>query len=216
MARGFRSGPLAVFGPGAEIRAGVTRTEYGRRGMTLLETPVTGPAALEPATFAPTLRGYRHGAGDPTTKLEVLGRGRVSSGRFRRATFTPDGPGTLAFTWDRHGVVDVARWGPGGDWLAAGVPDLLGAADSGAPWLAGDAHPVVAAAASDHRHLRYGRSGTLYHELLPTIIEQRITGPEAVRQWARLCRALSEPAPGPFDDLLLPPAPGVLARQPSW
>ncbi len=189
--------------------------------MTLVEPPPSSAPThtldhLERATFAATLRGYRHGAGDPTTRLDVIGRGRTAAGHFVRATYTPDGPGTLSIRWAPERPVEVDVWGPGGSWLAERVTDLLGGTDAGAPWLAADAHPVVAAAAGEHRHLRYGRSGTLYHELLPTIIEQRITGGEAVRQWARLCRELSAVAPGPFDALLLPPAPAVLARQPSW
>jgi len=64
--------------------------------------------------------------------------------------------------------------------------------------------------------VRWGASGDLYHELLPAILGQRITVGEAYGQWRRLCRTLSEPAPGPFDGLLLPPAPEVLARRPSW
>lgn len=61
-----------------------------------------------------------------------------------------------------------------------------------------------------------GRSGDLYHALLPTIIAQRITAGEAVHQWARLVRALGEPAPGPFEGLFLPPHPARLAETPTW
>ena len=42
--------------------------------------------------------------------------------------------------------------------------------------------PVVAAAARCHRHLRVGASGDLYHELLPSVIGQRITRREP-RMW---------------------------------
>jgi 3-methyladenine DNA glycosylase/8-oxoguanine DNA glycosylase len=93
---------------------------------------------------------------------------------------------------------------------------MVGDLDGGAPQLEVDAHPVVAATASANRHVRFGASSTLFHELLPTIIEQRITSGEAKQQWSRLCRALSDPAPGPFARLLLPPAPEVLQHQPSW
>jgi 3-methyladenine DNA glycosylase/8-oxoguanine DNA glycosylase len=79
-----------------------------------------------------------------------------------------------------------------------------------------DVAPVVTRAAHRHAGLRFGASGNLYHELLPTIVEQRITGGEAVRQWRRLCLALGEPAPGPLDGLRLPPAPATLARRPAW
>ncbi len=76
--------------------------------------------------------------------------------------------------------------------------------------------PVVTSALANARHVAIGASGNLYHELLPTIVEQRITGHEAHRQWAALCRRLGEGAPGPFPDLRLPPHPDDLATRPSW
>ncbi len=171
-----------------------------------------------------TLSWYRHGRHDPTTWLTVVGSGTRSSGDFVRATRTPDGPGTLHLQWrDRttteiDGVpgVEVRSYGPGAAWLARQAPLMIGVADPGDPALEDARHPVVAAAARAGRSLRFGASGDLYHELLPTIIEQRITAGEAYRQWYRLCIELSEPAPGPFARLLLPPDPTRLARQPGW
>lgn len=162
-----------------------------------------------------TLGWYRHGRDDPTTWLNISGRGLASSGRFVRATFTPDGPGTLAITWS-HVDIAVDAYGPGAAWLSDQAPRLLGVDDRTDHQLEQAAHPVVAAAANAGRHVRFGASGNLYHELLPTIIEQRITTGEAHDQWRRLCHELSEPAPGPFTRLLLPPRPDVLMRQPSW
>jgi 3-methyladenine DNA glycosylase/8-oxoguanine DNA glycosylase len=77
------------------------------------------------------------------------------------------------------------------------------------------AHPVVLRAQRNHPDVRFGASRTLYHELLPTILGQRITAGEAVRQWRRLVRTLGRPAPGPFG-LTLPPHPDDLAGRPSW
>lgn len=162
-----------------------------------------------------TLAWFRHGRGDPTTRLDRIGKGPTSSGRFVRATWTPDGPGTLALAWSGDSL-DARSWGPGGEWLLARVPAMVGDLDDGAEHLETDCHPVVAAAARAHRHTRIGSSGTLYHELLPTILEQRITAKEAKQQWTRLCVELGDGAPGPIADLRLPPAPEVLARCPSW
>jgi len=78
-----------------------------------------------------------------------------------------------------------------------------------------DLHPLVTLAAHRGQGVRTGASGDLYSSLLPTILEQRITGGEARRQWACLCRALGEPAPGPHR-LLLPPHPSRLAGRPAW
>lgn len=179
-----------------------------------------------------TLSWYRCGAHDPTTWLTSIGRGATSAGDFVRATRTPDGPGTLHIRWSGRAASDgmfdttsevegvagisLATYGPGGDWLAHRAPAMLGVGDTGAHGLEASSNIVVARAARANRSLRIGASGDLYHELLPTIIEQRITSGEAHTQWGRLCRELSEPAPGPFTRLLLPPEPDVLARRPGW
>ena len=155
-----------------------------------------------------TLRGFATGHLDPTTWL--------APGRFVRATYTPDGPGTLCIRWAgvHDEAVDAAAWGPGAAWLLERVAAMTGELDT--PPAAPTCHPVVARAWRNHRDLRIGASGDLYHELLPTVVQQRITSGEAIRQWRRLCVALGAPAPGPFARLLLPPAPASLWRRPGW
>ena len=166
--------------------------------------PPTGPVALRS-----TLSVYRFGGRDPTTRLN----GTATTGEMWRATHTPDGPATLHLRWNGYDVA-TSTWGPGGGWLAATVPGLIGQLDRPVSFDVG--HPVVRRAQHRHPGLRLGASGTLYHELLPVILGQRITGGEAVAQWARLTRALGEPAPGPCADLLLPPSPASLIGRPSW
>jgi 3-methyladenine DNA glycosylase/8-oxoguanine DNA glycosylase len=171
-----------------------------------------------------TLSWYRHGVGDPTTWLNVVGRGVTSTGEMVRATRTPDGPGTLRIGWSDSPITDVdgvpgislAAYGPGAAWMLDQAPRMLGVDDQIDHGLEDDHHPVVAKAARNGRSVRMGASGDLYHSLLPTVLEQRITIGEAHNQWRQLCFNLSEPAPGPFTRLLLPPEPGVLAQQPSW
>lgn len=174
-----------------------------------------------------TLGWYRYGAGDPTTWTSVVGRGQASSGRFVRATITPEGPGTIELTWGRAVELGgdpieelpglhVRTFGPGAAWLGDRGGKMAGADDAGHESLRSAPHRAVADAARARGGVRFGASGDLYHELLPIIIGQRITVGEAYRQWRELCRALGEPAPGPFEGLLLPPAPEVLARTPSW
>lgn len=163
-----------------------------------------------------TLGWYQRGRRDPTTWIDRVGSGSAGSGRFVRATLTPDGPATMLITWHPGRPIDAETWGPGRDWLLGRVPAVIGDLDGGAAHLESDVHPVVAAACRAGSQVRHGASGTLYHEILPTIIEQRITSIEAKQQWARLCRELGESAPGPFVGLVLPPAPETLWRQPSW
>ena len=183
---------------------------------------MTVTIAVAPQRIAPrsvdigaTLSWFRHGGGDPTTWQTTIGRGPSGAGHFVRATLTPDGPGTLSLRW-RGDTIAVETYGPGGPWLEQQAAPMAGAADADEHGLEASEHPVVVSAARANRHLRFGASRDLYHELLPTIIEQRITIGEAHRQWQRLCLELSEPAPGPFTRLLLPPDPSVLARQPVW
>ena len=65
------------------------------------------------------------------------------------------------------------------------------------------------------RGLRLGRTGAVVQALVPSILEQKVTGREAFRSYWALVRKYGEPAPGPAD-LLLPPAPRVLAELPYW
>jgi hypothetical protein len=155
-----------------------------------------------------TLSPFRYGSADPTTWL--------GSHDFVRATFTPDGPATLRISWGAGDGrrVDAEAWGAGAEWLLGRVPAYTGVNDVAVELP--HVYPAVTRAARDHPGLRLGASGGLYHELLPTIIAQRITGGEALRQWRSLCLALGEPAPGPFARLRLPPAPDSLARRPAW
>lgn len=168
-----------------------------------------------PRSLRRTLGVQRIGVADPTTRL--------TDRSFLRATITPDGPGTLLIRWshDPAGAddsgLDAEAWGPGAEWLLARVDDLTGAHDRVGVFE--HAHPVVERSLRLTRAGRIGASHLLYHHLLPTIIGQRITGGEAIRQWARLCRELGDPAPGPNDvvgTMRLPPAPETLVRRPAW
>lgn len=184
--------------------------------MAVLDRATQVTASGPGVDLGATLAWYRHGRDDPTTWIDRAGDGPRSAGRFVRATWTPDGPATLHIRWSADETLDAETWGPGADWLLARVPHMVGDLDAGDTGLEADVHPVVAATAKANRFTRIGASGTLYHELLPTILQQRITALEAKQQWAVLCREVSDPAPGPFSRLLAPPAPEVLVRQPSW
>lgn len=152
-----------------------------------------------------TLAAYRFGAGDPTTRLD--------GGEFWRASHTPDGPATLRIGW-RTGRIEAEAWGTGRNWMLAQVTAMTGQLDQGHHFE--DGHPALLRAQRNHPETRFGASSALYHELLPTILGQRITAGEAIRQWHRLCRELGDAAPGPAGGLLLPPSPTALVGHPAW
>lgn len=151
-----------------------------------------------------TLSVFRNGAYDPTTTW-------VES-TFWRASWTPEGPGTIAITLCPNGHEDVEAFGPGADWMADRSPAMLGLHDD-CPAVPAH-HVAVSRAMRSWSTLRLGRSDTPYHELLPAVLGQRITAREAVGQWRALVLRWGRPAPGPLRDLWLPPDPDVLAKVP--
>jgi len=106
--------------------------------------------------------------------------------------------------------------------MLAHAEAMAGAFDPG--YHFSDGHPAVLRAQHHHPEVRFGASRMLFHELVPTILAQRITAGEAIRQWHQLCRRLGEPAPGPVPasipasgpPLLLPPSPAALLGRPAW
>jgi 3-methyladenine DNA glycosylase/8-oxoguanine DNA glycosylase len=65
--------------------------------------------------------------------------------------------------------------------------------------------------------MRIARTGAVAEALVPSVLEQKVTGTEARRSWRALVRRLGEPAPGPAPPgLTVPPAPDRLATTPSW
>jgi 3-methyladenine DNA glycosylase/8-oxoguanine DNA glycosylase len=149
------------------------------------------------------------GAGDPTM--------RVAAGAAIRASMTPAGPGAIEIRVARTGrrEVDAWAWGPGADHLLDGLPALLGIDDDGSGFEPGQ-HPVVASLARRRGgQIPLGRTGAIWEALLPAILEQRITGTEAWRNYRRLVRAHGTPAPGPLA-LWLPPTAAAIAGLASY
>jgi 3-methyladenine DNA glycosylase/8-oxoguanine DNA glycosylase len=59
------------------------------------------------------------------------------------------------------------------------------------------------------------RTGLVTERLVPVVLEQKVTRPEARRAYQRLARELAEPAPGPLG-LTLPPEPARIAELPYF
>jgi len=163
------------------------------------------PAA--PVSIGLALAPLQRGSGDPTQK-------RGPDGAIWRTAQTPAGPGTLRLA-SAGGEIDAAAWGPGADWLLASVPALLGGNDDPSGFR--PQHPVIVATARRLPHLRLGAAGVVFELVIPSVLEQRVTGREAWRSWRELLWRFGQPAPGPAPRGLrvVPPA-AVWRRIPSW
>jgi 3-methyladenine DNA glycosylase/8-oxoguanine DNA glycosylase len=157
-----------------------------------------------PVDLRLTLGPLQRGRSDPCTRVAREGAWR--------ATRTPDGAATV-HVQPNNGGVTVRAWGPGAAWMLDAAPDLLGASDDASDFE--PAHPVVRDLHRRLRGLRLARTGAVIEALVPSILEQKVTGAEAKRSYARIVRRYGEPAPGPFA-LHLPPDPARLAALPYW
>src|SRR5262245_44085496 len=163
--------------------------------------------------LARTLGVHRRGKGGPAFRAEPSGAGRLTSR-------TPDGPATLRVTAGATETGDGAAvlagaWGPGAAWLLASLPELLGAEDD--PTGFRPVHPLLAEMDRRYPHLRIGRSGRVFEALVPAVLEQKVVGAEARREWRLLMLRFGEPPPGPAPrGMRVFPPPRTWARIPSW
>ena len=156
------------------------------------------------------LRPQRRGAGDPTQRTD-------DAGRTWRAMRTPVGAATLCVQpRPRDGVVLGRAWGPGAEWALDRMPGLLGADDDPSGFVAH--HPAVERGVRTRPHWRLGRTGLVMESLVPSILEQKVTGKEAFGSFRKLVQRHGEPAPGPVEGLRLrvQPTAAAIAAVPSW
>jgi 3-methyladenine DNA glycosylase/8-oxoguanine DNA glycosylase len=166
-----------------------------------------------PCPVGAVLRQQRRGGGDPTYRIQGDGPGA----RHWRGIRTPAGPVTLMVqALPRLGEVVAEAWGPGADWALGQVPALLGADDD--PSGFEPRHPVLADLHRRHPHWRLGRTDRVFEALVPSIVEQKVTGKEAFAGFRSLVHFHGERAPGPGREqkLWLQPTAEVLRMIPSW
>ena len=150
---------------------------------------------------------HRRGAGDPTYRVGP-------DGAHARAMRTPQGPATLeVLPLDGTGEIHARAWGAGAAWVLEELPRMLGAEDDVTGFE--PRHDVLVAAWRRHQNCRLGRTGLVMESLVPTIIEQKVTGQEAFTAFRQLVRGHGESAPGPLG-LMLQPDPATLRAIPSW
>src|SRR3954452_6545055 len=152
------------------------------------------------------LSPLQRGSGDPTQR-------RTADGWWRSAR-TPEGPATLLVTPAR-GEIRATAWGDGAEWAVRRVPALLGADDDASGFV--PEHPVIASTWRRLGRLPLGAVGLVFELLVPSVLEQRVTGSEAHRSWRELLRRFGEPAPGPAPrGMRVTPPAGTWRRVPSW
>ncbi|OZM75332.1 3-methyladenine DNA glycosylase [Amycolatopsis antarctica] len=158
--------------------------------------------------LAAVLAPLRRGRGDPCLRRDEAGRTWLTAN-------TPAGNATLMLCALADGDVDARAWGPGADLLRSGVPALLGAHDDDTGFVAH--HEAVARARHGRPGLRIGATGRVWDVLVPSVLEQKVTGYEAHRSWRELCRRFGEPAPGPAPEgMRVPPTPLAIRSIVDW
>jgi 3-methyladenine DNA glycosylase/8-oxoguanine DNA glycosylase len=171
----------------------------------MLERRLDVPAGLD---LVRTLAPLRHGGGDPTTKL--------LAGRWWRSVNTPEGAGTVALERAGTGLL-VRAWGAGASWLIDSAGPLVGGQDDWSD-LDVESHPLLRELRRRHAGVRLCRSQLVLDSLVPAVLEQRVTGPEAWRAWRELVWRYGQPAievaGGPR--LWTAPTPQRLLAVPSW
>jgi 3-methyladenine DNA glycosylase/8-oxoguanine DNA glycosylase len=159
--------------------------------------------------LAGVLMPLRRGRGDPTWRAADDGIWRVST--------TPDGPATVHLSRRMDGTVVAKAWGPGANWELDGLPALLGADDDPDSFVAH--HPLIADAARRLPGMRLGSTRRVWDQLVPAVLEQKVTGTEARRSWRELAWRFSDPAPGPEGlpaGMRVPPTPAQIRAVPDW
>jgi 3-methyladenine DNA glycosylase/8-oxoguanine DNA glycosylase len=181
------------------IRTGGSTGSGESGGSVLARFPLPSPVDLR-LTLAP----LRHGRDDPTI--------RFASDGVWMARATAAGPATLRLAAEAGAIVAEA-WGQGAELALEAAPGLAGLLDD--PSQLVPHHPLVQELARRFSALRLPRTGQLLPALIPAVVEQKVTAPEAYAAYLGLASRLGEPAPGPMA-LLLPPAAADLAALPYF
>jgi 3-methyladenine DNA glycosylase/8-oxoguanine DNA glycosylase len=163
-----------------------------------------------PCAVGTTLSILRKGSGDPTFRV-------APDGTVWRGIRTPEGTTTLRLeARPGEGTVHAAAWGAGASWVLDSVPAMLGDEDDVTGFA--PTHPVLAEAHRRRPHWRVCRTGLVLEALVPAIIEQKVTGQEALGSFRRMVHRFGEPAPGAGAGrgLWVQPAPETVRMIPSW
>jgi 3-methyladenine DNA glycosylase/8-oxoguanine DNA glycosylase len=141
--------------------------------------------------------------------------GKTASDGVWRATRTPDGPCTQHLTQHGQQVTFIA-WGPGAQWAADRAPLLIGANDDDGDFsIDRSQYDLLYRTWKQYVGVRSPCTLAVWELLFRVIIEQKVTGKEAMGSFGALLKVFSEPAPvSPGPPLTLPPDPRLVADTP--
>jgi 3-methyladenine DNA glycosylase/8-oxoguanine DNA glycosylase len=140
--------------------------------------------------------------------LSALGIQNWAGGKAWWTVATGSGPATVALSAGQ-GRVEATGWGSGAEEALAGVPRLLGFDDDPASFDADGLRELHLRSLG----LRLGATGAVFDALVPAVLGQLVTRVEAKASYQRLRTGLGAPAPGPRDDLIVPPAAETIAAK---
>lgn len=197
--------------------------------MTIAEVPARLAAAADasvrwypggPYHLARTLSPLLRGNSDPSFSVQ----GNVIWNAFT----TTDGPAAVRFSSaggpGLEHCVDVQAWGTGAAAAVRAVPRLLGGDDDWSAFDEPSFHAtlpgMVREARRRSRDVRLPASGRMVDQLVPIILEQKVTVIEARRAYRYLLHRYGSPAPqagalAPAG-LVLAPTAGQWLQVPSW
>lgn len=164
-------------------------------------------APRHPLNLPVILRPLGRGAADPTLHWDDTGVWRTLP--------TPGGSATLHLA-QRAAEIRITAWGKGAGWAVAAVPELLGSGDDSADFDV-STNAFLSAAHRRLPGLRLLRTGLVLEMMIAAILEQKVTGLEARRAWARLIRQHGGVAPGPAPaGMRVFPSARAWSLIPSW
>lgn len=138
--------------------------------------------------------------------LSAVGVKDWADGRVWWTVATASGHATVALA-AAGGRIEAEGWGSGADEALERVPRLLGFDDDPAAFDPGELRELHLGSLG----LRLGSTGAVFDALVPAILGQLVTSVEAKRSYQNLRRALGTTAPGPRDDLVVPPPASAIA-----
>jgi 3-methyladenine DNA glycosylase/8-oxoguanine DNA glycosylase len=136
--------------------------------------------------------------------------GRWTDQGWVRPMRTPVGQATLVVRRDADGIHGSA-WGEGADWVLGCLDGWVGLRDDPGSFVASGRLGEL------HRRrigVRFATTGLVFEAVLVAVLAQKVTGKEAALGLRGLMARFSEPAPGPFEGLVLPPDPTYMASAP--